>query len=62
MQAWTLAASLLKICTNLESFGWELCFGIGGDMWRVSCSTPVVDVLELTNLEGYLCRQYSDSP
>jgi hypothetical protein len=36
MQVWNLAALLLGICTKVETFKWQLCYGIQGELWTVS--------------------------
>jgi hypothetical protein len=35
MQAWNLAAVLLGRCKNVQTFDWQLCFGVQGEIWTV---------------------------
>jgi hypothetical protein len=40
MQIWNLAAVLLGRCKGVETFDWQLAYGVQGEVWTVShCSS-----------------------
>jgi hypothetical protein len=36
LQAWNLAAVLLNRCKGVETFDWQLAYGVQGEVWTVS--------------------------
>jgi hypothetical protein len=38
MQVWNLAAVLLSRCKGVETFDWQLAYGVQGEVWTVSLS------------------------
>ena len=36
MQTWNLAAMLLGRCKGVETFDWQLAYGVQGEVWTVS--------------------------
>jgi hypothetical protein len=35
MQTWNLAAVLLNRCKGVETFDWQLAYGVQGEVWTV---------------------------